>query len=93
MKWLALTLLLLLAFLQYRLWVGENSLAHVVRLRDDLQAQTEENEALRLRNEILAAEVRSLKSGLDAVEERAREDLGMVRPGETFYMLVEPETD
>lgn len=93
MKWLALTLLLLLAFLQYRLWIGENSLAHVVRLREDLQAQTEENKALRLRNEILAAEVRSLKSGLDAVEERAREDLGMIRPGETFYMLVEPETD
>ena len=93
MKWLALTLLVLLAVLQYRLWIGEGSLAHVVRLKDELQAQTEENEKLRLRNEILAAEVRALKSGLGAVEERAREDLGLIKSGETFYMLVEPESD
>ncbi|MBR9909154.1 MAG: cell division protein FtsB [Gammaproteobacteria bacterium] len=91
MKWLALTLLVLLAVLQYRLWVGDGSLAAVVRLQRAVQSQDLENQRLQQRNEILAAEVRGLKSGLDAVEERAREDLGMIKPGETFYMVVEPE--
>lgn len=91
MKWLALTLLLLLLALQYRLWVGDGSLAHVVRLQHEVEKQGLENDSLQQRNDILAAEVKALKSGLDAVEERAREDLGMIKPGETFFMLVEPE--
>ncbi|NHO63988.1 cell division protein FtsB [Aestuariicella hydrocarbonica] len=90
MKWLIPILLILLAGLQYRLWVGEGSLADVVRLNEEIQTQAVENEKLRERNRILAAEVGGLKSGLDAVEERAREDLGMIKPGETFFMVVEP---
>lgn len=90
MKWLIPTLLLLLIGLQYRLWVGEGSLADVVRLGAEIDAQGTENERLRDRNKIIAAEVDGLKSGLGAVEERAREDLGMIKPGETFFMVVEP---
>jgi cell division protein FtsB len=90
MKWLILTLSVLFLGLQYRLWVGEGSLAEVVRLGDEIAVQTQENDRLRERNRILAAEVDGLKSGLDAVEERAREDLGMIKPGETFFMVVEP---
>jgi len=90
MKWLILTLSVLLLGLQYRLWVGEGSLADVVRLSDGIEVQVQENDRLRERNRILAAEVDGLKSGLDAVEERAREDLGMIKPGETFFMVVEP---
>ncbi|MAZ88507.1 MAG: cell division protein FtsB [Cellvibrionaceae bacterium] len=90
MKWLIACLLILLSGLQYRLWVGEGSLADVVRLGNEIDAQVQENDRLRQRNAILAAEVDGLKSGLDAVEERAREDLGMIKPGETFFMVVEP---
>ncbi|MGH1373309.1 MAG: cell division protein FtsB [Cellvibrionaceae bacterium] len=93
MKWLIVTLSVLLVGLQYRLWVGEGSLAEVVRLGDERAVQARENDRLRERNRILAAEVEGLKSGLDAVEERAREDLGMIKPGETFFMVVEPAQD
>ncbi|NIB39799.1 cell division protein FtsB [Pseudomaricurvus alkylphenolicus] len=91
MKWLIPILVILLAGLQYRLWVGEGSLAEVVRLSGEIETQRTENERLRERNRVLAAEVEGLKSGLDAVEERAREDLGMIKPGETLFMVVEPE--
>ncbi len=70
MKWLIPTLLILLCGLQYRLWVGEGSLADVVRLSNEIDTQAQENDRLRQRNAVLAAEVDGLKSGLDAVEER-----------------------
>lgn len=90
MKWLIPILLILLAGLQYRLWVGEGSLADVVRLNEEIKTQTLENDRLRERNRVLATEVKGLKSGIDAVEERAREDLGMIKPDETFFMVVDP---
>lgn len=90
MKWLIPILLILLAGLQYRLWVGEGSLADVVRLNDEIETQALENDRLRERNRVLATEVKGLKSGVDAVEERAREDLGMIKPDETFFMVVDP---
>ncbi|MBU3070225.1 cell division protein FtsB [Aestuariicella sp. G3-2] len=90
MKWLIPILLILLAGLQYRLWVGEGSLADVVRLNEEIKTQSLENDRLRERNRVLATEVKGLKSGIDAVEERAREDLGMIKPDETFFMVVDP---
>ncbi len=93
MKWLIAVMLLILAGLQYRLWVGEGSLADVVRLNQEIDEQQLENERLLERNKVLAAEVKGLKSGLEAVEERAREDLGMIKPGETFFMVVEPKEE
>ena len=91
MKWLFPVLLLLLFALQFRLWVGDSSLADMVRLDHEIEAQSLENDTLRQRNAVIAAEVEALKSGLDAVEERAREDLGMIKSDETFFMVVEPE--
>jgi cell division protein FtsB len=91
MKWLIPILLCLLAGLQYRLWVGENSLAHVSQLKREIKTQQFENDRLDQRNQILAAEVKSLKSGLDSVEERAREDLGMIKKNEIFYMVIEEQ--
>jgi len=81
----------LLAFLQYRLWVGEGGSRSVARLDRQVQQQTRENAGLQQRNDALAAEVEDLKSGEAAVEERARSELGMIKPGETFYRVVEPE--
>lgn len=86
-------LVALLAVLQYRLWLADGGLVEVHRLGERIESQQAENERLRERNRTLAAEVRDLKQGLDAVEARARAELGMVREGETFYQVVEPEDD
>ncbi len=90
MKSVIAILVVVLLVLQYRLWFADGGLAEVHRLGQQVEAQQRENERLRERNRALAAEVRDLKSGLDAVEARARAELGMVGEGETFYQVVEP---
>ena len=82
-------LLALLALVQYRLWVGDQSIAEVQRIRRAVEAQRAENERLEAVNSRLEAEVRDLKEGTAAVEEQARRDLGMVGKDETFYQVVE----
>jgi|TARA_R110000822_G_scaffold159476_22_gene299462 cell division protein FtsB len=91
MRWLLVIFTLLFLILQYRLWVGDGSMAQRQVLQHKVNMQQEENEALRERNNILASEVNDLKNGLESVEERARTDLGMVKEGETFYMVVDKE--
>jgi len=91
MKWFVGILLVLFCALQYRLWIGEGSFAHVARLKAEIEEQSAENDRLKERNQILAIEVDALKSGTDSIEERARGDMGMIRKGETFYMVVEDE--
>tara|TARA_B100000809_G_scaffold265687_2_gene325318 strand:- start:2925 stop:3215 length:291 start_codon:yes stop_codon:yes gene_type:complete len=88
MKWIVVIMLVFLVGLQYRLWVGEGSLAEKSRLAREIALQESENVALRERNRQLAVEVLELKTGLDGIEERARYDLGMVKKGETFFMIV-----
>jgi cell division protein FtsB len=89
MRVLILTLALLVAWLQYRLWVGEGSLAEVHALKADIARQTTELAKLRARNQALAAEVADLRSGNEALEERARMDLGMIKQGEVFLQVIE----
>ncbi|WP_036135209.1 cell division protein FtsB [Aerolutibacter daejeonensis] len=89
---LLVALLALLAFLQLRLWFGEGGRRSVADLQQKVDAQTRENGGLEQRNSALAAEVEDLKSGEAAVEDRARSELGMIKPGETFYRVVEPQT-
>ncbi|HHH46080.1 MAG TPA: cell division protein FtsB [Thiotrichales bacterium] len=89
-RWLPLLLGLLILALQYRLWVGEGSLAEVAALERAIREQQEENRRLERRNASLAAEVQDLRQGLEALEERARDELGMIRKGEIFYQVVEP---
>ncbi len=86
---LFVALILLLAGLQYRLWVGDGSLAQVTSLQQQIAEQKGENERLLERNRILEAEVMELKQGMETVEERARHELGMVKEGETLYQLTE----
>lgn len=92
-RWLAglLALAALFALLQYRLWFGAGGTRAVAALEVQVQAQARENLGLRQRNDALAAEVQNLKSGEAAVEERARSELGMIRPGEVFYRVVESD--
>lgn len=91
LRLLLVVLAVLFAFLQYRLWLGEGGSRSVATLEQQVQQQTRENAGLKQRNDALAAEVEDLKSGEAAVEERARSELGMIKPGETFYRVVEPE--
>lgn len=93
MKWLTGLLVVLLLGLQYKLWVGEGSIAEVWQLRKAVEAQRAENDELRSRNSALDAEVTDLKTGLDAIEERARRDLGMIRRDEVFFQVVEQAGD
>lgn len=83
-----LILLILLGWLQYSLWLGKNSIHDYVRVKDDVDVQRENNAKLKARNEQLFAEIDDLSRGQGAMEERARDELGMVKPGESFYRLV-----
>ena len=91
MRWLFAILLLLLVVLQYRLWITEGSLAEQQRLKRQIQQFTEQNTQLRERNAALEREVLELQSGNAGVEQRAREQLNLVREGETFYQMAEDE--
>jgi len=90
MRLVLILLLILLVWLQFELWVGKGSLTEVRGLRNSIELQKKENEQLKERNEALTAEVKDLKSGLDAIEEQARSEMGMIKKGETFYQIVEP---
>jgi cell division protein FtsB len=87
MKLVTLGLLLLLALVQAELWAGKGGRSHVVQLQLQLQAQQQANDAARMRNQRLAAEVNDLKEGLEMVEEKARSELGMVKPDEILVQL------
>ena len=87
MKWFAATLLAALLMLQYRIWVSADGVGEVLRLRAAVAQQQSDNERLSARNRQLAAEVRDLKQGYSALEERARSDLGMVASNETFFQV------
>ena len=91
MRIIALVLVALLGWLQYRLWFGDGGARQVSVLERQVQRQARDNAGLGQRNDTLADEVVDLKSGEAAVEERARSELGMIRPGETFYRVVENE--
>lgn len=93
MKVLVAILLLMFLALQYQLWVGEGGLPEVWQLQNALEQQQKENATLRERNARLQAEVKGLKQGLDAVEEVARDELGMIKEGEVFYQIIESPSD
>jgi len=94
MKVISFILATLLVLLQYRLWIGNGSLTDVHHLQKAKQAQIEENKHLHERNQALAAEVHDLKHGFEAIEERARTEMGLIKKDETFYHVInqlEPE--
>ncbi len=89
MRAIMLVLVVILAALQYRLWVGQGSIAEVFALKKQIETQQQDNERLYKRNELLAAEVVELQQGYETVEQQARMELGMVRQGETLFILLE----
>ncbi|WP_404363493.1 cell division protein FtsB [Marinobacter sp.] len=90
MKWLWAVMGVLILLLQVRLWVGEGSFAQVWSLDQTIATQRAENAKLAARNDRLYAEVRNLRAGQGAIEERARLNLGLIAEGETFFLVVEP---
>ncbi len=88
MRYVVAGILVLIGLLQYRLWFAEGGMRDLWRLRDQVEQQQLEIEALRQRNDILQAELVDLKDGLAAVEEIARSELGMIKEGETFYRVI-----
>ncbi|MBB3226905.1 cell division protein FtsB [Luteibacter sp. Sphag1AF] len=92
LRWIGLALIILLIGLQLKLWVGSGSMHEVETLRDSLKTQADENLELQKRNQALAADVEDLKHGEQATEARARSELGLIKPGETFYQIVEPSS-
>lgn len=90
LRWIVLGLLVLILALQLKLWTGAGGMPDAWRLRERVGAQRDQNSQLQRRNEGLGADVKDLKEGREAVEERARSELGMVKPGEIFYQVVEP---
>lgn len=90
MKPLAVALAILIFLIQYPLWLGKGSWFRVSQIDQQIQAQRDVNRHLKERNVALEAEVQDLKIGLEAVEERARSEIGMVKRNEIFFQVVEP---
>ncbi|MEP6938195.1 MAG: cell division protein FtsB [Rudaea sp.] len=87
----ALVLLALLLALGVKLWAGDWGLREIERLKGQIAAQKAENTSLKQRNDMLSADVEDLRKGKDAVEERARTELGLIKSDEVFYQVVDPE--
>ncbi|WPC74569.1 cell division protein FtsB [Vibrio porteresiae] len=88
MRLFALTLLLLLGSLQYTLWFGKNGISDYQSVASETTAQEQVNANLHQRNQEMFAEIDDLRQGSDAIEERARHELGMIKDGETFYRII-----
>lgn len=91
LRLVALTLLALLLALGVKLWAGDWGLREIARLQEQIAMQKAENAKLKQRNDALAADVEDLRNGKDAIEERARTELGLIKPDEVFYQVVDPD--
>jgi len=91
MRAITILLLVFLVLLQYRLWFGKNSVPDYLALETEVQRQQLDNNKLKHRNKLLYADTDDLKSGVEAIEERARNELGMIKEGETFFRLIPSE--
>jgi cell division protein FtsB len=89
MKWLTLALALLVVLIQYPLWLGKGGWLRVWEVDRQISAQRDVNARLKVRNAALDADVRDLKQGTEAIEERARSELGMIRQDEIFFQVLD----
>lgn len=92
MRLLLITLCVLLVGLQYRLWFGKNSIHDYLQLQAQVEEQRAINASMEERNQVLYAEIDALRQDLDAVEERARNELGLVKQNETFYRIIQKKS-
>ncbi|MEG3766571.1 cell division protein FtsB [Alteromonas sp. 14N.309.X.WAT.G.H12] len=92
-KWITIILIALLCMLQYRLWFGKNAIPDYLKLKEEVKAQSAQNQNLAQRNSLLKADINDLKIGLESIEERARHELGLIKRGETFYRIIPANND
>ena len=93
MKFLALLLVLLLVVMQVNVWLTKDGYSRLAEIKELIQDQQKENNEMVSRNSQLKEEIKDLKDGYSAIEEKAREDIGMIKEGEEFYLLTEPRPD
>ena len=86
---LIVVLIVLFGVLQYKLWISSNGIAETLHLKDSIAAQLKTNQKLEKRNQILQSQIKELKQGKASVVDMAREEIGMVKPGETYYQFVD----
>ena len=89
MKKIILLLIVLLVLLQYKIWLGDGGIPRILQLQEEVDTEQVQVDMLKERNQALDAEVQDLKKGLDAIEERARSDLGMIGQGEVYYQVID----
>jgi len=92
-KKIAFVLLALLIWLQYKIWLQDGGVPEVLQLQQEVEQVKGEVQRLQERNASLDAEVKDLKKGLDAIEERARSEMGMIKQGEVYYQVIEPKPE
>jgi len=93
MRLITAVLLIFLVLLQYRLWFGKNSVPDYLALEEEVTRQLANNNKLKQRNKLLYADTDDLKSGTEAIEERARHELGLIKQGETFFRVIPNDDD
>ena len=93
MKLIVVILLVLLFWLQYKLWLGDGGIPEVLQLEGEIETVQEEVRGLKERNEALDAEVVDLKKGIEAIEERARSEMGMIKKDEMYYQVIDVDPD
>ncbi|MCC5856428.1 MAG: cell division protein FtsB [Idiomarina sp.] len=91
MRLIALCMLGIVILLQYRIWFGQYGAGDLRQLRQEVARQSDSNQALQQRNQLLYADIEDLRSAQEAVEERARNELGLVKSDETFFRLIPRE--
>ncbi|NRA72362.1 MAG: cell division protein FtsB [Gammaproteobacteria bacterium] len=89
MKFFTITLIILLVLLQQRLWFGKNSWPDYQILKHEILSQTKANDQLKANNQLQYREIADLKNGLEAIEERARNQLGLIKDNEVFFRIIE----
>lgn len=93
MKFIALLLVLFLVMMQVNIWLTKDGYSRVAEIKELIQDQQKENNEMVSRNSQLKEEIKDLKDGYSAIEEKAREDIGMIKEGEEFYLLTKPKPD
>jgi len=92
-KKIIVLLLVLLFILQYKIWLGDGGIPEILQLEEEVEVVQLQVDKLKERNQALDAEVRDLKKGMDAIEERARSELGMIRKDEIYYQVISSDAD
>lgn len=93
MKKIIAILIVLLLLLQYKIWLGDGGIPEILQLQAEVDAAQAEVNQLKERNQALEAEVSDLKTGFDAIEERARNEMGMIGKDEVYYQVIEPRPE